>query len=407
PKGLTFSAEADKITLLRRAGFGLTGLPPRPDDVAAFLADDSPDAYDRLVDRLLASPAYGERWGRHWLDVAGYADSEGYDERDAERKWAWRFRDYVIRSFNADKPFDRFLQEQIAGDELLKPPFTNLKREEIETLAATGFLRMGPDGTGSPNAEQIVARNQVIGDAIKIVTTGLLGLTVGCAECHNHRYDPISQLDYTRMRAVFEPAYDGTNWRTPAQRLVSLYTDADRKKAAEVEAEAAAVDLEHKEKQAQLIAETVDRELAKVPDELREALRWARNTPRDERTPLQTALLKEHPSVNVSAGSLYLYDSKAEGLLKKIKERAAQIRAKKPREEFLHVLTEVPGKIPETRLFNRGDPRQPKEAVAPGTPAVLGGAPIASRDETISTSGRRLAFAKWLTDGKHPLTARV
>ena len=407
PKGLTYSAEADKITLLRRATYGLTGLPPRPDEVAAFLADDSPDAYDRLVDRLLASPAYGERWGRHWLDVAGYADSEGYDERDAERKWAWRYRDYVIRSFNADKPFDRFIQEQVAGDERLKPPYADLKREDADALVATGFLRMGPDGTGSPNAEPIVARNQVIGDAIKIVSTGLLGLTVGCAECHNHRYDPISQIDYTRIRAVFEPAYDATNWRTPAQRLVSLYTDADRKKAAEIEAEAAAVDREHKEKQAELIEATVEKELAKVPDELREALRWARNTPRAERTPLQIGLLKEYPSVNVSAGSLYLYDSKAEGILKKITERAAQVRAKKPVEEFLHVLTEVAGKVPETRLLHRGDPRQPKEAVLPGTPAVLGGMPIAVRDAALPTSGRRLAFARWLTDGKHPLTARV
>ena len=407
PKGLGFSPDADKITLIRRATFTLTGLPPRPDDVAAFLADEAPDAYERLVDRLLASTAYGERWGRHWLDVAGYADSEGYDERDAERKWAWRFRDYVIRSFNADKPFDRFLQEQIAGDELLKPPYTNLKPDEIDTLVATGFLRMGPDGTGSPNAEQVVARNQVVGDTIKIVSTGVLGLTVGCAQCHNHRYDPITQVDYYRMRAVFEPAYAGGEWRTPAQRLVSLYTDADRKKAAEIEAQAVAVDREREQKQAEFIAATIEKELAKVPDEYREALRWVATTPAKERSTLQKELLKEHPSVNVSASSLYLYNQKAADELKKIADRAAQIRGTKPAEEYLHVLTEVPGKLPETRLFHRGDPAQPKQVVPPGTLSVLGAAPIAPRDPSLPTSGRRLAFAKWLTDGNHPLTARV
>jgi hypothetical protein len=406
-KGLSFSPDADRIALLRRATFDLTGLPPKPDEVAAFLADESSDAYDRLVDRHLASPAYGERWGRHWLDVAGYADSEGYDERDAERKWAWRYRDYVIRSHNADKPFDRFIQEQLAGDELVEPPYANLKPAEIDTLVATGFLRMGPDGTGSPNAEQIVARNQVVGDTIKIVSTGLLGLTVGCAQCHNHRYDPIPQVDYYRMRAVFEPAYDGTDWRTPAQRLVSLTTDAERKKSAQIEAEAAGVDREREAKQAQFIAATVEKELLKVPDEYREALRWVHETPRTDRSPLQLALLKEHPSVNVTPGSLYLYDQKAADELKKIADRASQIRAKKPLEEFLHAMTEVPGKIPETRLFNRGDPNQPKDVVPPGTLQVLGNAPIAARDASIPTSGRRLAFARWLTDGKHPLTARV
>jgi len=406
-KGLGFSPEAGKITLLRRATMDLTGLPPRPDEVAAFLADEAPDAYERLIDRLLASPAYGERWGRHWLDVAGYADSEGYDERDAERKWSWRYRDYVIRSFNADKPFDRFIQEQIAGDELIAPPYRNLSPEQIELLVATGFLRMGPDGTGSPNADQVAARNQVIGDAIKIVSTGLLGLTVGCAQCHNHRYDPISQVDYYRMRAVFEPAYGGADWRTPGQRLVSLATDADRTKAAQIEAEAVAIDREHGKKQAEFIEATVEKELAKIPDEYREALRWVHDTPAKERSELQKKLLKEYPSVNVTEHSLYLYNQKAADELKKIADRAAAQRATKPAEEFLHVLTEVPGKLPETRLFHRGDPNQPKEAVEPGTLTVLGAAPIAPRDATKATSGRRLAFARWLSDGKHPLTARV
>ena len=406
PKGLAFSPEADRLALLRRAAFDVTGLPPSPEEVKSFLADEAPDAYDRLVDRLLASPHYGERWGRHWLDVAGFADSEGYDEKDAERKWAWRYRDYVIRSLNADTPFDRFILEQLAGDELLKPPYANLGPEGIELLAATGFLRMAPDGTGTANAEQLVARNQVVADTIKIVSTGLLGLSVGCAQCHNHRYDPIPQVDYYRIRAIFEPAFDCKDWRTPEQRKVSLTTDADRKKSAAIEAEAAAVDREREAKQAEYIGRTVEKELLKLPEELREALRWVQRTPPAERTPLQKELLKEHPSVNVSSGSLYLYDSKAADDLKKIAARAAEIRARKPAEEFLHALTEIPGKAAETRLFHRGDPNQPKDVLPPGVLRVLGGE-IAAKDPSLPTTGRRLALARWLTDGKNPLTARV
>jgi hypothetical protein len=405
-KGLGFSPEADRLTLLRRATVDLTGLPPTPEETKAFLADEAPDAYERLLDRLLASPHYGERWGRHWLDVAGFADSEGYDEKDVERKWAWRYRDYVIRSLNADKPFDRFIVEQLAGDELVKPPHANLDAEAVERLVATGFLRMAPDGTGGANVDQVAARNQVVADTIKIVSTGLLGLSVGCAQCHNHRYDPIPQVDYYRLRAVLEPAFGGKDWRTPEQRKVSLYTDADRKKAAEIEAEAAAVDRERELKQADYIAATIEKELQKLDPELREAMRWVARTPAKERTPFQQDLLKEHPSVNVSPGSLYLYDSKAADDLKKIAARAAEIRAKKPAEEFVHALTEVPGRAAETRLFHRGDPNQPKEPIAPGVLRVVGGE-IAAQDPALPTTGRRLALARWLTDDRHPLTARV
>ncbi len=164
---------------------------------------------------MLASPAYGERWGRHWLDVAGYADSDGYTEKDAERPWAYRYRDYVIRSLNADKPFDQFIVEQLAGDELLTPPYRNLTADDADQLIATGFLRTAPDGTAEGGVDQKVARNDVVAETLKIVSTSLLGLTVGCAQCHNHRYDPISQVDYYRLRAIFEPALDPKNWRPP------------------------------------------------------------------------------------------------------------------------------------------------------------------------------------------------
>jgi hypothetical protein len=408
-RGLTLSPEASKRALLRRASIDLTGLPPTPEETAQFLTDTAPDAYDRLLDRLLASPRYGERWGRHWLDVAGYADSEGYTAEDTIRKDAYKYRDYVIRSFNADKPFDLFIQEQLAGDEMVRPPYENLTPEAIEKLTATGFLRMAPDGTAA-GVDQAVARNQVIADTIKIVSTSLLGLTVGCAQCHSHKYDPIPQTDYYRLRAIFEPAYDWKQWRSPPARQVSLYTSADRKKAQEIEAEAARIDAERLKKQEEYIGKTLDKEIAKLPEPMREPARAARNTPQPKRTPEQTQLLKDYPSLNVSAGSLYLSDHKAAEDLKQYASRAAAVRATKPVEEYIRALTEVPGQVPTTFLFSRGDHSQPKQALSPGDLTILDRAHVAKipvRDPALPTTGRRLAFARTLTDGKHPLTARV
>ncbi len=189
PEGLTFSPDADKRSLMLRAFFDLLGLPPTPEEAEQFMTDKSADAYPKLIDRLLASPHYGERWGRHWLDAAGYADSEGGAANDVVRAWAFKYRDYVIRAFNSDKPFDRFLHEQLAGDELAGPIGGDLSPAQTELLTATGFLRMAADGTGGDSSPEV--RNQVVADTVKIVTSSLLGLTVACAQCHDHRYDPI------------------------------------------------------------------------------------------------------------------------------------------------------------------------------------------------------------------------
>ena len=406
--GLSFAPEADRRTLIRRATIDLHGLPPTPEAVDSFLADSAPDAYERLIDRLLASPRYGERWGRHWLDVAGYADSEGYTQDDTVRLYAYKYRDYVLRAFNNDKPFDEFIREQLAGDEMLRPPYRNLSPGDLEKLVATGFLRTAPDGTGSGGIDPKVARNQVVSDTIKILSTSLLGMTVQCAQCHNHKYDPIPQADYYRLRAVLEPAYDVKGWRPPAARRISLYTDADRRRAAEVEAEAAKIDQERLKKQQEYIEATFAKQLAKLPEALRDKARTARTTPPAKRTAEQQRLLKEHPSLNVSAGSLYLYDSKAAAVLKKLADQATAIRAKKPVEDFVRALTEVPGRVPATFLFHRGDPDQPKQAVAAGGLTVLGDLPLhLDRPGALPTTGRRLALARWLTDSRQPLTARV
>src|SRR5487761_476670 len=329
--GLAFSPEADRPTLLRRAYFDLVGLPPTPAEMESFLADTSPGAWQKVIERLLASPHYGERWGRHWLDVAGYADSEGYTDEDTPRASSFRFRDYVIRSFNAEKPFDQFIQEQLAGDEMTPPPYANLSPEAIEKLTATGFLRMSPDGTASGGVDQSVARNQVVADTLQIVGTSLLGLTLHCAQCHDHRYDPIPQADYYRLRAVFEPALDWKQWRAPPARKVSLYTDADRALAAQIQAEAAGVDAERQRKAQEYIDRTLEEELAPLAENDRVPLRTAYKTADKDRTPEQKALLKEYPSVaNISKGSLYLYDQRRD-----VKAREIDVRRKQKEQQFV------------------------------------------------------------------------
>ena len=206
-KGLRLSPEADRLTLIRRASFDLTGLPPEPEEVRRFLADPDPAAYESLVERLLDSPRYGERWGRHWLDLVGYSD----------RRHAWRYRDYVIRSFNAGKPYDRFLLEQLAGDELADlSSQAVLTREAMDNLIATGFLRMVNDVTGNRLTNFVSHRIQVISEQIQIFSSSLMGLTMGCARCHNHKFDPIPQRDYYRLAALFKGAFDEHDWLPPA-----------------------------------------------------------------------------------------------------------------------------------------------------------------------------------------------
>lgn len=406
-KGLDASPKAERNTFIRRSTFDLIGFPPTATEVEDFVNDPAPDARERLIDRLLASPHYGERWGRQWLDVAGYADSDGYTENDPVRKYAYKYRDWVIRAWNSDMPFDQFVVEQLAGDELVKPPYANLTAPQQDHLIATGFLRTVPDGTAQ-GGDPKITRNAVIAETIKVASTSLLGLTVGCAECHNHRYDPIPQSDYYRMRAIFEPALSWKSWRTPAQRLVTLYTDADRTLAASIETEAQAILDERQKKLLAAIEVIFERELAKVPEDQRERVKMARNTKDAERSPEQIALLKEYPSADPKPGQIDLYDPKVTAELKKDLERAGEVRKKKPVEDFLNPLTEIPGQIPETVLFYRGDPDQPKQALLPGELSVLDWLPAFSpASDAVPTSGRRLAYARHLTSGQHPLVSRV
>ena len=408
-RGFSFNPEADRAALLRRATLDLTGLPPTPREMDEFLADSMPEAYEKVVDRLLASPHYGERWGRHWLDVAGYADSDGDGVTDTPRLYAWKYRDYVVKSLNADKPLDRFIVEQLAGDELVPRPWTNLEPEQVELLTATGFLRTAPDATSSGGGD--AEANQVVADTLKIVGSTFLGLSIGCAQCHDHRYDPIPHSDYFRLRAVFEPALDPSHWRRPGQRLVSLSTDADRTRAAAVEAEAGKLRATLAVASAKHVRAAFEAELAKFPADQRTRLKDAFDTPAEKRTAEQKRLVETNPKLNISPGVLYQYNPKAADELKAMEQKVAAKLAEKPVEDFIAVLDEVVGVVPVTRVFHRGDHRQPKGAVSPGDLTIA--APEGKRFELpirpagATSSGRRLAYAKHLTSGTHPLLGRV
>jgi mono/diheme cytochrome c family protein len=356
-RDLALAPEADPATLLRRVTFDLTGLPPDPAEVDAFLADTHPEAYERLIDRLLASPHYGERWGRFWLDLAGYADSEGKREQDLPRPHAWRYRDYVIRSFNSDKPYERFLLEQLAGDELADyEGAPEITPELYDNLVATGFLRMAPDATWANITGYVPDRLEVIADEIDVLGSAVLGLTVKCARCHSHKLEPIPQRDYYRLMDIFKGAYDEHDWLKPDVRpgLGPVSQDVTR-----------------------------GRHLPHVSTAERRS--WE----------AQNARLQ----------------GEIDGL-KKTKD-AARVRALEARrvaEPGVQALWDR-GEPSPTYVYRRGDPLSPGQLVGPGVPSVLtdGKTPFVVTPPWPGApkTGRRLAFVRWLTRPDHPLTARV
>lgn len=422
---LTPSPAADAATLIRRVYFDLIGLPPTAAEVAAFVKDfqGSPQTYEQMIERLLARPEYGERWGRHWLDVVGYADSEGFDDNDAERPSAWRYRDYVIRAFNADMPFDRFITEQLAGDELIGyPKEGELKADEIEKLTATGFLRMAPDGTASTKDK--AAQNAVITETVKIVSSSLLGMTVGCAECHDHRFDPILQKDFYRLRAVLEPGLNYAGWFEPKNREVSLRTAADTEKEKALKEELKTIEDAYQLKLNDYQEWTLTAELEAIAEKDRDygrtaALKWRKD--RDKSlTPEEKKFLSDYPFLKISSTEQQLnlfvqrHPERAkefEDDVAKHKANVAAVQTRMPKIGSIRALSELPKRpLPVTKVFLRGNHESPGSEVGPGDLTVLSDVlpvDIAPKDKTLPTSGRRLAFAKHLTSGKHPLVARV
>jgi hypothetical protein len=416
-QGLDLSPEADRTTLIRRLKIDLHGLPPTAEEVDSFLSDSSPNAYENLVDRLLESPQYGVRWARHWLDVAGYSETDGTPGNDTERPHAWRYRDYVIDSLNRDKPYDQFLIEQLAGDECVDGEPDPENERHVELITATGFLRMAPDITASNNG--LLDRNQAVADMIKVVGSSVLGLSVGCAQCHDHRYDPITIEDYYRFRGIFDPAFPLSAWQQPAQRLLDMTPASDRAAADAIEAEAVRRDKDLAERKREVGKKILETNLAATPEGVRDALLVAIDTPTDKITEEQKKLLLEYPmvrSVDAIVGQLIEFDKinnnenykRFDAESKEI----AKFRQTKPPARLIMAVRDRADVAVASQVFFRGDPEQPKKSVEPAELYVLARdrsvSPIpTAKPESAKTFGRRLAYAKQITDGTHPMVARV
>jgi hypothetical protein len=389
-EGRTFAPAADPLTLLRRVTFDLTGLPPTPEEIDAFLADRSPDAYAKAVDRLLASPAYGERMAMGWLDLVRYAETDGF-KADDHRPDAWRYRDYVIRSFNSDKRYDRFVTEQLAGEELAP--------DDADARIATGFLRHFPDEYNAVNLEQ--RRQEILNDITDTVGVAFLGLTVGCAKCHDHKFDPITQEDYYRLQAFFA-AYRPTD--SPA--LPPAARAEHERRMAAWEKETAEMRRRMEELEGPARKQFEAKRKVRFPQEYQDILA----VPPEERTPLQKQLAAMAEK-QVTAGPTEVAKAMKPAVKdewQKLKERMAALdRDRPPQPPTAMGMTDVGPVAPPTYLLKRGDWRSHGQEVRPGFLSAIDDREAELQPPTGPTTGRRLALAKWLTRPDNPLTARV
>jgi hypothetical protein len=388
-KGLAFAPEADRRTLIRRLTFDLHGLPPTPEEVTAFVNDPAADAYEKVVDRLLASPRYGERMALFWLDLARYAESDGFKADDA-RPNAWRYRDYVIRAFNSDKPFDRFIREQLAGDELFPG--------DPDALTATGFLRHYPYEYNAVDVE--LKRQDILNDLTDTTAAAFLGLTLGCAKCHDHKTDPVTQEDYYRFQAFF-----AGYWPVDAPVLTAdARRDYEAKRAA-WEAKTAADRAELEKLEAPYRAKMVQRERMRFSPELLALV----DMPESERTPLQkqmAAMVARQVSAQGKDVGKTMKGADKEKWDALTAKMATAMKERPPAPPTVPAMTDTGPTPPATHLLKRGNWRNKGDELDPGFIAS-----ITEKDPTIkptaATSGRRTALSNWIADPKHPLTARV
>ncbi len=425
PKKLTLSPSADSLVLVRRAYYDLLGLPPTPAQVTEFLADASPGAYERLLDRLLASPQYGERWGGFWLDLAGYADSEGIQHSDSIRPFAYRYRDYVIRSWNADKSYARFLMEQLAGDELAdySDP-DHVSKQVHDNLVATGFLRMVPDATYFGITNFVPDRLEIIDDTLEVFTSSVMGLTVKCARCHSHKFDPIPQRDYYRLAAIFKGAIDENDWLKPTRQsgdpgskdryLAAISTaerDAWHQHQDAIEAEIAAIEKRIGEEKTRLARLEQKERIKKLPSAIQADIEQMLATPADKRNDVQKYLANKFAdSLNVTQEHLLKTNPSFKKVYDTAQAEIKKSKAKKKPQPLIRALWDR-GEPSPTYILRRGNYLTPGRLVQPGLPAVLsrGKTAISNKLSTKQApgTGRRLALARWLTQPDHPLTSRV
>ena len=390
-EGFPHAPEADRPTLLRRLSFDLIGLPPSPEEIAAYEADRSADAYERQVDRLLASPRFGERQAQHWLDLARYADTDGF-EFDEARPDAWRYRDWVVNALNAGLPYDRFVALQLAGDEL--------EPDAPDAVVATGFGRCQPDMVDLN--DQGLRRQNALDDIAETTSLAFLGLTMGCARCHDHKFDPVSQVDFYRLQAFFTPARfrDDYPLLGPKQREdLDTKLTAWKRSLAEAQAEILRLEAPARSKLApgrpfglddQAIAAWEKDPADRTPDEVALVFETASKDPRVEARSLVDTL---EPEQRIRRAELVL-------------DLDLRKKARPSPPKVARVIDEAGPEPPPTFLRRRGDFYAKGPEVSPGFPAVIStGEP--KIQPLARSSGRRTSLAAWLTRPDHPLTARV
>lgn len=391
-KGLQPSLPADKRTLLRRVTFDLIGLPPTREEISAFLADKSPDAYEKVVKRLLASPHYGERWAQHWLDVVRFGETNGF-ELDADREQAWRYRDYVVNSLNADKPYNQFIVEQIAGDELDPGSF--------EMRVATGFLRAGPQHVVAGNLDKAELRQEWLTEVMFGVGNGIMGLTVGCARCHNHKFDPIPQADFYRLQAFFA-ASDNYDYRRPTKDHEDAFhaaTKEHKEKLKPIQDQIAAIEKPYKERlvaEKRAALEPVFASALAKEDKLRseEEKRVAREAQRMLSVQWDELVASIKP------------EDKAKRAALRQQMHRINLYEPEPIPKALAV-NDVLKPMPLMHVLKGGDPHRLGAEVQPGFLSAVEGSSNPQIKPVGESPGRRLALARWLTQPDHPLTARV
>src|SRR5215813_5665537 len=396
-KGLKPSPRADRRTLIRRAYLDLTGLPPGPEEVEAFVKDSSPGAWERLIDRLLASPHYGERWARHWLDLVRYADSGGF-EFDVDRPDAWRYRDYVVKAFNDDKPYDQFIREQLAGDEYAQ--------DSQEAMIATGFLRLGPEGGGGGER----GRQDALDDLITTTSLTFMGLTVGCARCHDHKFDPIPQKDFYRIQAIFAPTRPVSYPLASADVVAAHRAETQRIEGLQRPLKKAKDDLE-----APYLKILVEEAVSRLPEYMQIAWR----TPAEKRTPgqrLNVGQIKKTLEDDTLSQKLTEKDIVARMSAddtRKHRELVEQIKAldrQKPKPyPTARAIGESGSKPGATYFLHRGAPDAKGPVVTPGVLSVINESDyeFPTPPPNAKSSYRRRGFAEWLVSRQNPITARV
>jgi hypothetical protein len=415
-KGWQLQPEADRRTLIRRAYFDLIGLPPTPEEVTAFVEDKSPDAYKKVIDHLLASPHYGERWGRHWLDVGGYSDSVG-DAGDAFRPVSFKYRNYVIEAFNKNKPFDQFVIEQLAGDQLVNwEPRTRPAPDQIEALTATGFTRLTADITDNQSIYQVDKWFDALQKSTETSTKAFLGLTIGCARCHDHKFDPILQEDYYKLTASFHAAYDTSNWLAtnlrnepwPSRYILDMPQDEREtwiKQVTDKKQRGVAGDRRYFDRTLRMVRKQIEdgRMLSSITDY------YADELPASDKFTHQQVqkLFAENDGLS---------DEQLFEIFPKLGKEAAEIQRAKDAEvepNYVWALWDMSKEASPTYLLLRGNYLTPGPVVEPGILTVLDDPntpfqfPDPAEHPDWHHTGRRLTLAKWLTQPDHPLTGRV